>query len=734
MKRGLLFSAITLLVGCTGIGELDQQSVVGVGTKSDLPEVICAGMSEGDQRTYVENDTDILWQSGDAISYFALGDRVKYEYSGTDGVASAEFNLVAQEEASRVIFTQAVYPYDANATCTHINGEDILSVCYPAEQNYATRSFGRGANLMVAAGKTPHTAEENLYFRNACGYFVIKLYGSGVKIQSVRLTALGGEKISGAATIVATHNAAPRITMADNAGSSVTLNCGTEGVAIATDAAHATEFWFALPPTTFEEGIKIEVTDTKGCVISKSTSKRIVVERNKVQPMAAIEVFVPNDNQIWYTRHSSSLQPLTLLQGEGDPFNVKITAHYYDEANKRFVIEFNGPLTTINMNAFYHFTDKNDTDDLATITLPKTLTSIGWFAFYHSGLSEITISGNVTHIGRSAFADCWKLKSITFEPSPTNTPLVIEPHHDNYSAGDCSPFFCCPLSRININRSINYLKTDGSVFKPKSSNDGLFYIDTAYYIYIDDHLEVEIGEQLTEIYDYMFSHTYIKEFTVPSHITKIGMGAFAHCSALNSITISNSVDVIGASAFYECTDLKSVNIESGDKSLSLGCSYTSVLGAEHGPFYDSPLEKIFLGRDINYINDEYKLFTPSSWDEGVFAYKHYDDKNLVTSVSIGDKVTTISNYMFSGVRLRSIYLYPAIKSIGYCAFWDCRIFQGLSCHHTVPPTLGDSAFEDCKEMWYIRVPEEAISAFKSADNWEDYDRNNKYNENFYYKQ
>ena len=732
MKRLLfLFSAVVLLNGCTQFGALDQQPIGGVGVKSDLPSVICVGMSE-EPRTYVENDTDVLWHSGDAISYFALDGCAKYEYGGADGAVTAEFNLVAEESASRILCTQAVYPYDVNTTCIHINGEDRLSVNYPSEQTYAKNSFGKGANLMVASGKTPHTADQNLYFRNACGYFVIKLYGSGVRVQSVRLTALGGEKIAGSATIVASYDDVPRITMADEAGSTVTLNCGSEGVAIGADAERATEFWFALPPTTFEDGIEIEVTDVRGCTISKSTSKRIVIERNKIQPMSAIEVFVPSNNQIWYTRHSSSVQPVRLLQSDNDPFNAKITAHYYDEENKRFVIELDGALTTINMNAFYHYDEKNDTNDLATITFPKTLTTIGWFAFYHTGISEITISGNVTRIGRSAFADCKKLRSITFEPSPTNTPLTIEAHNDKISDGDCGPFFSCPLKYININRSINYLKIDGSEFKPKGPDDGLFYSHPAYNVY-DDYLDIVIGEQLTEIYDYMFSRAYIEDFTAPSHLSKIGAGAFSHSSSLASITIPNTVEVIGASAFYECSGLKSVNVESGDKSLSIGCSYTS-LGAEHGPFYDSPLEYIYLGRDIDYINDEYKPFTPGSWDEGVFAYKYYDKDGLVTSVNIGEKVTTISKYMFSGVRLRYLYLYPAIKSIGYCAFWDCRIFQGLSCHHAEPPTLGDSAFDDCNEMWYIRVPEASMTAFKSANNWKNFDRNNKYGENFYYKQ
>ena len=71
--------------------------------------------------------------------------------------------------------------------------------------------------------------------------------------------------------------------------------------------------------------------------------------------------------------------------------------------------------------------------------------------------------------------------------------------------------------------------------------------------------------------------------------------------------------------------------------------------------------------------------------------------------------------------------------IDHGAFANCALFQGISCNHTIPPSLDKYAFEGCSEMWYIKVPKESMSAFKGADGWKDFNRNNKYGKNFFYE-
>jgi hypothetical protein len=141
---------------------------------------------------------------------------------------------------------------------------------------------------------------------------------------------------------------------------------------------------------------------------------------------------------------------------------------------------------------------------------------------------------------------------------------------------------------------------------------------------------------------------------------------------------------------------------------------------EYGPFYDSPLKSISLKRELVYKDQNGNDFTPDSWEEGVFANRHYDNNGLTTTVSVGNKVKTISDYMFSGVRLNALWIPTSVESIGNYAFYDCRVLGGVTLGHHPPPTLGEGVFNSCDVMWYISVPKGTAETYKSAENWKDW--------------
>ena len=189
MKRFLtIFLAVLLLAGCTDTEEFDQPIN---NQDTNQPTSIYAGFAneESKSRTFLRMDgKKIYWHNGDAIAYFAQQIRAQYRYTGLDGETSAKMDLVGQPTTqSRIVYTHALYPYDANAMCLHVNNEDQISTTFPAEQQYGVNSFGKGANVMVAVGETPDAAEQNLYFRSVCGFFVIKLYGINTKVKSLKL-------------------------------------------------------------------------------------------------------------------------------------------------------------------------------------------------------------------------------------------------------------------------------------------------------------------------------------------------------------------------------------------------------------------------------------------------------------------------------------------------------------------------------------------------------------------
>lgn len=671
------------------------------GMLSGLPEVIYASVdkeTESDDaksRTYVENNESVLWHSGDAISYFAANNQnVKYQYNGEDGASTADFTLVQNTGAvgSPVTTTYAVYPYSETTTSWNDNGVEKLTVTYPATQNYLPNSFGRGANMMVSAGLDIN--DNNLYFRNACGYLVLKLYGEGVKVKNIKLTALGGEKLSGKAHIVAKHDAAPIVDMASETTSSVTLNCGNDGVALGADKASATDFWFALPPVTLNNGFEIIVTDTEDRLFKTQTAKKVVIARNNIQSMAAIQFVnnIPANNQLWYTRKSGK-EPLTFK--DKDTFSPYIYHHYYDSEKDKIVITFNGNLNEIRDNAF-------NGSDITSIELPQSLRIIEENVFYQcKDLTSISIPGSVTNIGYNAFYECTSLQTVNFEEG--DAELNIGCGYTSILESLLGPFYYSPLKSITLNREMVYKDGYGNNLTATDIDEGIFSIEKGTYAGVNAIVtSLTIGGKVKTLSNYMFAGLGIESLVIPGNVTKIGNNVFEYCNCLENIKF--------------LPDSKPLTIGFIDKALDLG------------PFYYAELVSIDLDRELDYVNDGPGGL--NSWDEGIFAnqgrYKETDDgegyldPDYVVKVNLGPNVKTIWPWMFATLPIENLWIPREITSIGKEAFYKCKKFNSLTCNHSTPPTLGEDAFYNCKNFKYIIVLEESAEAFKTAPGWSEY--------------
>ena len=673
-----------------------------------LPDVIYASdnnETEGDaiqSRTYVENNKYVVWHGDDAISYFtSTNHNVKYQYNGEDGVNNANFNLVQNTGSigTDISSTYAVYPYSSTTAVFNDNGVEKLVVTYPNQQNYAPNSFGKGANIMVSAGN--NLSDNNLYFRNACGYLIVKLYGEGVKVKNIKLTALGGEKLSGKAHIVAKQDAAPLVEMGSGATSTVTLDCGKDGVALSAESANATKFWFALPPVTFENGLQIAVTDTDGRLFKMQTTKKVVITRNDIQPMAALqfENNIPGNNMLWYTTTSGN--PVN-FNTSNPPFSPSVIIdHDYDINIGKYYIKFADDLKTILDNAFAG-------KDITSITLPQSLVTIEEEAFYQcKDLTSITIPGSVEKIGYSAFWKCTSLHTVNFEESDAD--LEIGCAYTSTLENLIGPFYYSPLETIILNRELVYKDKDGDALTATDADEGIFCIEKSCAS--GDGIETSfiIGEKVKTIPNYMLAKLGMKSLVIPGNVTRIGNNNFELCYELNSIKF--------------LPDSTPLTIGYIDKAI------------DKGPFYDCELELIDLNRELNYLNDGPGGL--NARDEGVFArdtnWGSSDDSYMdgmgeqpdyITKVNLGPNVKEISDWMFAGAKVELIWIPREITKIGKEAFYKCRKLKGLTCNHITPPTLGEDAFDGTKfeeeNAAYIAVLKGSEEAFKQAPGWSEY--------------
>ena len=279
MQKLFYIFATLVLAGCTvsGIGD-DTVELRSEGA------VYTAGFEQVGTKVYVDTDLKSHWTADDRISIFSSTYNEEYRFDGQTGDNSGTFTRVGtgNGEGSELPTSYAVYPFSDG---TSISAEGEITVSLPAVQSYAENSYGLGANTMVAVAESK--TSNALFFRNVCGYVVVRLYGEG-SVKSISITGNNNEKIAGAATVKAEYGQAPVVTMSESATTSITLDCG-DGVALGKTADDATAFWFAVPPVTFSQGFTIRVTNTDLWSMEKSTSVERTITRNIKNPLSPLE-------------------------------------------------------------------------------------------------------------------------------------------------------------------------------------------------------------------------------------------------------------------------------------------------------------------------------------------------------------------------------------------------------------------------------------------------------------
>lgn len=406
-----LFAAL-LFVGCSET-IVEQKSPLA--NETSLPDLTASFADKGETRTYVENGKYLRWHEADQITAF-FGNTLnhQYKFNGATGANSGTFSLVPSDElgtGNSLDAIYAIYPYDANATITD---EGVISLALPAVQNYAENSFGKDANTMVSV--TESTEDTFLSFKNTCGYLKLKLYNAdGATIKSVEVKGNADEKIAGAATASMTYGGTPSLTMADGATTTVTLDCGEDGVTLGTTAETATEFWIVLPETTFANGITIKATHINGNVFKKSTENEVTITRNDIQPMATLEfeatIINPENCKIYYTATRKIVEQSKHPWSE-TTFGANIVSNEWDETTSKGVITFDGEVTSIGDFAF-----GNNGSSLQSVVIPGSVTLIGESAFAVCKFTSVTVPEGVKSIGKEAFSGCTELASITLPNS-----------------------------------------------------------------------------------------------------------------------------------------------------------------------------------------------------------------------------------------------------------------------------------------------------------------------------
>lgn len=194
------------------------------------------------------------WQRGENISLFAgNGKNQKFSFNGIAFTPAA----VAKGAVTATSAHYAVYPYNANAT---LSANDTMNITLASEQTRTVGGVAKVNDIKVAA--TPDLQTTHLEFRPVCAYLCVRLWGKDQAIKNVTMNGVGGEALSGAATITPNVIGAPQCQMT-GAASGIKLNCGSE-LNLGISEGSATELWIAVPAVTLAQGYNLTVAGFYG--------------------------------------------------------------------------------------------------------------------------------------------------------------------------------------------------------------------------------------------------------------------------------------------------------------------------------------------------------------------------------------------------------------------------------------------------------------------------------------
>ena len=316
------------------------------------------------------------------------------------------------------------------------------------------------------------------------------------------------------------------------------------------------------------------------------------------------------------------------------------------------------------------------------------------------GLTSIQIPNSVKTIGGGAFSGCTGLAGITIPDSVT-------------SIGG-GAFDRCGLKSVAIPGSVTSIGEEAFSHSLASatvaaSNPSYSCVNGVLFnkgmTTLIQNLAAKSGayaipKGVTSIRDNAFAEcTGLTDVMIPDSVTGIGSTVFLDCTSLASVTIPNAVTVIGDSAFEGCKGLTGVTIPNGVASIGSdafrGC--TSLTSVTIPKSVTTMGESVFSGCSG---------LTSITIPDGVttLGTGEFEDCSGLTSVTIPNSVTDIHD-VFSGCSgLKSVTIPDGVTSIESDAFDGCTSLASVTIPKGVT-TIGDNAFLGCKGLTSLTLPD-----------------------------
>ena len=386
---------------------------------------------------------------------------------------------------------------------------------------------------------------------------------------------------------------------------------------------------------------------------------------------------------------------------------------------------------------------------LPSILLPNKLVTIGSSCFANCyNLEFINLPSSVKEIGNTAFDNCGSITKVIFRESP-DTLILGYDHYNGYGEG-VGLFQDSPLNAVYIGRNLSYDGDRHCGYSPFNKNATLAMVRFSDNVTMDipDNMflnckalesvrfsnqteringsvfngcsaltKVFLPENLTYLGGSVFANcSSLTEITLPEQLETISGSAFANCSNLAYITIPPSVKEIGNTAFDNCGSITKVIFRESPDTLILGYDHYNGYGEGVGLFQDSPLNAVYIGRNLSYDGDRHCGYSPFNKNATLAMVRFSDNVTMdipdnmflnckaLESVRFSNQTERINGSVFNGCSaLTKVFLPENLTYLGGSVFANCSSLTEITLPEQLE-TISGSAFANCSNLAYITIP------------------------------